>query len=455
MKDLTQGNEGKLILKFAIPMLLGNVFQQLYNVVDSSIVGHFIGKEALSAVGSSFPILFALVSLVIGFATGSTILISQFFGAKKLDKVKQTIDTLYIVIFISSIIFSVIGIAFSGKIFALIELPAEIIPQAKIYFNIMMLANISMFGYNATSAILRGLGDSKTPLYFLIISTVLNIILDLLFVVVFKWGISGAAIATVISYTIAFVSAIIYLNKTHNIININVLKLKFNNSIFMKNLRVGLPSGFQSLFVALGMIMLFSIVNRFGTDVIAAYSSALRIDSFAMMPAMNFNIALTAFVGQNIGAKKYKRVKRGMIYTILMTSVISIIFSILIFFFSKPLMQIFTPDINIISVGAEYFTIVSLFYIFFSIMFSINAVFRGAGDTLFPMFITLFALWTVRIPLAYFLAMDIEINSLLDWTAIPVDRKGIWWSIPLGWFSGMVLTIIYYFIGRWRRIKDF
>ena len=190
-----------------------------------------------------------------------------------------------------------------------------------------MLGNIAMFGYNATSAILRGLGDSKTPLYFLIISTVLNIILDLLFVVVFKWGVAGASLATVISYTIAFVAAIIYLNKTHKLIDINILKLKFNNSIFIKNLRVGLPSGFQSLFVALGMIMLFSIVNSFGTDVIAAYSSALRIDSFAMMPAMNFSIALTAFVGQNIGAKKYKRVRRGMIYTIFMTSVISIVFS--------------------------------------------------------------------------------------------------------------------------------
>jgi len=455
MKDLTQGNEGKLILKFAIPMLLGNVFQQLYNVVDSSIVGHFVGKEALSAVGASFPLLFALVSLVIGFATGSTILIAQFFGAKKIDKVKQTIDTLYIVIFITSVIISVVGIVFSGKIFELIELPAEIIPQAKIYFNIMMLGNIAMFGYNATSAILRGLGDSKTPLYFLIISTVLNIILDLLFVVVFKWGVAGASLATVISYTIAFVAAIIYLNKTHKLIDINILKLKFNNSIFIKNLRVGLPSGFQSLFVALGMIMLFSIVNRFGTDVIAAYSSALRIDSFAMMPAMNFSIALTAFVGQNIGAKKYKRVRRGMIYTIFMTSVISIVFSIIIFFFSRPLMLMFTPDSSVIAIGVEYFTVVSLFYISFSIMFSVNAVFRGAGDTLFPMFITLFALWAVRVPLAYFLSMDIEINSLFNWTSIPVDRMGIWWSIPLGWLSGMILSIIYYFVGRWRRIKDF
>ncbi len=453
MKDLTKGNEGKLILKFALPMLLGNVFQQLYNVVDSSIVGHFIGKEALSAVGASFPILFALISLVIGFATGSTILISQFFGSKKLDKVKETIDTLYIVIFITSIIFSVIGIVFSGKIFELIDLPQEIIPQAKTYFNILMLGNIAMFGYNATSSILRGLGDSKTPLFFLIISTVINIILDLLFVVVFKWGIAGTAIATVIAYSGAFITAIIYLNRTHQLIDINILKLKFNNSIFLKSLKIGLPSGFQSLFVALGMIVLFSIVNQFGTDVIAAYSAALRIDSFAMMPAMNFSIALTAFVGQNIGAKKYERVKRGLYYTIFMTSVISIIFSVLIVLFSNSLMNIFTPDINVVAIGVEYFAIVSFFYITFSIMFSINSVFRGAGDTLVPMFITLFALWGVRVPLAYFLAMDIEINTLFDWIIIPKDRTGIWWSIPLGWFSGMILSIIYYFIGRWKRMK--
>ncbi len=453
MKDLTTGKEGKLIFQFALPMLIGNVFQQLYNIIDSVIVGNFIGKEALSAVGASFPIFFALISLVIGFAMGSTILISQFFGAKKIDQVKQTIDTLYIVAFITSIFITIFGIIFSKQLFLLIDLPEAIIPQAKLYFNVLMLGNISVFGFNATTAILRGLGDSKTPLYFLIISTVINIVLDILFVVVFKWGIAGTAIATVIAYTVAFISAIIYLNKTHKLINISVLKLQFSKSIFAKSIKIGLPSGFQSLFVALGMIVLFSIVNKFGTDVIAAYSAAMRIDTFAIMPAMNFSIALTAFVGQNIGAKKYDRVKKGLIATIIMTSIISIVFSIIIVIFSHSLMNIFTPDANVIAIGVEYFFIVSFFYIAFSILFSVNSVFRGAGDTLFPMFITLFALWAVRVPLAYVFATHLEINTILNWEIIPIDRKGIWWSIPFGWLSGMVLSIIYYFMGRWKKYK--
>lgn len=453
MKDLTQGKEGRLILKFALPMLIGNVFQQLYNVVDSSVVGNFVGKEALSAVGASFPIIFALVSLVIGYATGSTILISQFFGAKKIDKVKQTIDTLFIVIFISSIVLTVVGIIFSKKIFILTDLPEEIIPQAVQYFNILMIGNIAMFGFNATSAVLRGLGDSKTPLYFLIISTVINIGLDLLFVIVFKWGITGTAVATVIAYSTSFVLAIVYLNRTHKVFNISLFKLKFDKEIFVKGLKVGLPSGFQSLFVSIGMVVLFSIINRFGTDVIAAYSVAMRIDSFAMMPAMNFSMALAAFVGQNIGANKYDRVKKGLLSTIFMTSAISLAFSAIAIIFSRQLMQIFTPDLAVIEIGMEYFMIVGIFYVTFSIMFSVNAVFRGAGDTLFPMFITLFALWAVRVPLAYFLSMDIEFNGIIDWLSTPANRQGIWWSIPLGWISGMTLSIIYYFIGRWKTYK--
>ncbi|MEA3316835.1 MAG: MATE family efflux transporter, partial [Bacteroidota bacterium] len=292
MKDLTQGKESKLILKFALPMLLGNVFQQLYNVVDSIIVGNFIGKEALAAVGASFPIIFLFLSLIIGIASGSTIVISQYFGAKRLKEVKQTIETLYIFLFFASITVSIIGIIFSEEIFRLLQLPEGIIPQATSYFNIFIGGVLVSFGFNGTSAILRGLGDSKTPLYFLILSTILNIGLDLLFVLVFKWGISGVASATVIAQGLTFISAIIYLNKNHQIVNLNILNLKFNKNIFIKSIKIGLPTGIQQSFVAIGMMALMSIVNTFGTNVIAAYSVGTRINSLASMPAMNFATAL-------------------------------------------------------------------------------------------------------------------------------------------------------------------
>jgi len=219
MKDLTEGKEGKLIFNFAMPMLLGNVFQQLYNIVDSAVVGNYIGKEALAAVGASFPIIFTLISLIIGVASGAMIVISQYYGAKDIEKVKRTIDTFYIFVFLASILISIIGVIYSERIFRLMQLPEDIIPQAKTYFNIYVLGMISFFGFNGTSAVLRGLGDSKTPLYFLILATLINIILDLLFVIVFKWGIAGVAYATLVSQTGAFVTAILYLNKTHEIIN--------------------------------------------------------------------------------------------------------------------------------------------------------------------------------------------------------------------------------------------
>ncbi len=438
MKDLTEGKEGRLILKFALPMLLGNVFQQLYNIVDSIIVGKFIGKEALAAVGASFPIIFAFLSLIIGIATGSTIVISQYFGAKEIEKVKRTIDTLFIFLFFASIIISIVGIIFSEDIFRLLQLPAEVIPQAKVYFNIFIGGVIVSFGFNGTSAILRGLGDSKTPLYFLIISTFFNIGFDLLFVLVFKWGVAGVAIATVLAQAGAFITAIYYLNRTHKIIQFSFVNLVFDKSIFKKSIRIGLPTGIQQTFVALGMTALISIVNTFGTNVIAAYSVVMRIGSLATLPAMNFSAALSTFVGQNIGAKKMERVKSGFISTLKMSSAVSIVMSAFILIGSSFLMNLFTNDPDVIRYGKEYLLIVGGFYVVFSAMFTISGVMRGAGDTLIPMFFSLISLWLIRIPGAWILSRHF-------------GEAGIWWSMPLGWAVGLTLAYIYYLTGNWKK----
>lgn len=437
MKDLTVGKEAKVIIQFALPMVFGNIFQQLYNVVDSIVIGNYIGKEALAAVGASFPILFLLISLVIGLGSGFTIIISQYFGSKNLEKVKRTIDTTYIILFFASIIVSILGIIFSGPIFRLTDLPVEILPDAKLYLNIYFSGMVFFFGFSGTSAILRGLGDSKTPLYFLILSTITNIILDLLFVIVFKWGIAGVAVATVISQALAFIIAICYLNRNHEIVNVSVRKFVFDRGILKTSIRIGLPSGLQQTFVALGFIALYGIVNQFGTTTIAAYSVATRIDSFALMLAMNFAAALAAFVGQNIGANKPQRVKNGLRITWFITSGISISISILVTLFGENLMRLFTPDQNVISIGKNYLVIVSSFYILFSTLFVVNAVLRGAGDTLIPMFNTLIALWIIRVPASYFLAEKIGVD-------------GIWWAIPLGWVAGTILSLLYYFSGKWK-----
>jgi putative MATE family efflux protein len=418
-------------------MVFGNVFQQLYNVADSVVIGNFVGNEALAAVGASFPIIFLLIAMVIGVTSGFTIIISQYFGSKDIEKVRRTIDTTYILLFFAAIFITVFGIIFSGAIFRLTDLPEEIIPQAKLYLNIYFTGTIFFIGFNATSAILRGMGDSKTPLYFLVMSTVTNILLDLLFVVVFKWGIAGAAVATVIAQGGAFVTAMVYLNKRHPVVNISVRKYIYDREIMRKSVRIGLPSGLQQTFVALGMLALYGIVNRFGTVTIAAYGVAVRIDSFASLLAMNFAAALSAFVGQNLGANKPERINAGLKATWLMTSATSIFFSIIVVFFGRGLMRLFTPDQAVINIGNDYLVIVGLFYIIFSTLFVVNAVMRGAGDTIAPMFITLVALWLIRVPASYFLAGKIGVT-------------GIWWAVPIGWGVGMTLSWFYYKSGKWK-----
>lgn len=419
-------------------MLIGNVFQQMYTMINSIIVGKFVGKEALAAVGASFPLIFTLISLVIGIAIGATIVIAQYFGAKDMKKVTRAIDTLMVFTLIASVVVTIAGILLSKPIFKLTDLPDDVLPLAVTYFNIYMMGSIFAFGFNSISAILRGMGDSKTPLYFLIISTLLNIGLDFLFVLGFHWGVAGVAWATVISQAVALLCAIIYLNRTHEIFRVTWRKPEYDRSIMRKSLVIGFPVGFQQAFVALSMLAMYWLVNRFGTNVTAAFSVAFRIDSFASMPAMNFAMALASFVGQNLGANKPERVRKGFLTTLSMTSVFSVAISVICILFAGPVMRLFTNDPEVIAVGKDYLMIVTGFYILFSSMFVVGGVMRGAGDTFIPMLITFFALWIVRIPVGYIMSEKFGYH-------------GIWWSIPIGWGVGLSLSYVYYLSGRWKR----
>jgi len=381
--------------------------------------------------------MFTLIALVIGVAFGGTIVISQYFGAKDFEKVRRAIGTIYVLMFGMAIILSAVGLIFIDEILALVDIPAEVLPQATAYLKIIIGGIIVFFGFNGTSAILRGLGDSRTPMVFIIISTFFNIFFDLLFVIKFGWGIEGAAYATIISQGGAFVTAMIYLNRHHKLISIRFKDFVFDKKIFMQSIRIGLPTGFQQTFVALGMMALLKIVNQFGTNVIAAYSVAGRIDSIAIQPGMIFSQALAAFVGQNIGAGKKDRVRKGLIATFLMSAGIAVLLTITIISIRGELIGLFNKDPEVIRIGAEYLLIVSSFYIIFSGLFTLNGVLRGAGDTLIPMFITLFALWLVRIPGAWFLSER-------------MGETGIWWAVPIGWGAGTILTFFYYLTGKWK-----
>ena len=443
MKDLTTGNEGRLIFNFALPLLLSSLFQQLYSFVDSIIVGHYLGFEALTAIGNAMPIIFGLISLVIGVGIGGTIVISQYFGAKDEQNLRKAIDTLFVFLFFAAIIITVAGLLLAKPILNLVNIPPGSEKMALTYLTVFLSGTIMFFGYNGVSAVLRGLGDSKTPLYFMILSTFLNIGLDILFIVALKMGVAGAALASVIAQGTAFLIAVVYLNINHKVIRIRLTGWQFDWEIFKKSMRISLPTGLQQTFVAIGMWALYSVVNRFAEPVPSAYTAAGRVNMMAMLPAMAFAQALSTFTGQNIGAGKINRISKGLKVTILISSVGCIFITVLILLSGKQILGLFSPqesrhNLEFIKTGWEYLIIVSSFYLAFNIMLIFTSIMRGAGDTIIPMFITLIALWGIRVPLAFILS-----NTQLQET-------GIWWAIPSGWTFGMILSIIYYFTGRWK-----
>lgn len=447
MKDLTQGKEGRQILLFAVPMLIGNVFQQLYNVVDSIVVGKYIGSVALAAVGASFPILFTLAALIGGVVMGSSILVSQYFGAKNYHQVKITSDTLQIFLLISSTILTLIFFIFSRSIFRMLSIPEEVMPDAVRYFDIIILTTtVPSFAMFGISSVLRGVGNSKTPIYFIVSSILLNIVLDLVFVLQFHWGIDGVAWATGIATILAWVSLWYYLNRKENSMvrfNLNFRKWEFNWENFRLSLKIGLPSGIQQTLVGLGSMALLGIVSPYGTAVLAAYAAAGRVDMFVSMPSMNLAAALSSFVGQNLGAGKFERIKQGLKSSLIYSSALCIFLSLTVVFFGEEIMKLFvdsnSPHYNeIIQIGKEYLVIVTSFYIVFTTMFIINGVMRGAGATLVPMLITTLSLWVIRVPLAYLLSDKF-------------GESGIWWSIPIGWTAGFIGALIYYKSGLWKK----
>lgn len=437
IKSFTEGSPSKQIFFFTMPILLGSFFQQLYNIVDSIVVGQFLGKNMLAAIGASFPVIFAIISLIIGVASGFTVVVAQYFGAKQNERVKATISTMYFFIFGFSALATALSLLYSKEVFLMLNLPEHLLEGATLYFNIYVSGLVLFFGYSGTSAILRGLGDSKTPLYFLIFSTLLNIILDIILVYYFHFQIDGIAYATIISQGVAFVLLAIYVHRRNTHLQLSFRTITFDMDIFKKALRIGLPSGIQMVAVSMGMVVISRIVNGFGTEVIAAYAVAMRIDSLGSLPAMAYSQSLASFTGQNIGAGALGRVKQGYRASLFQSMVICVIMTLVIILFGNDLMRLFTDDPEVIRIGTEYLIIVSSFYILFALLFNSNGALKGAGDTIIPMFITIIALWVVRIPVAYYL------SSFLG-------ERGVWYAIPVGWAVGAVFSTLYFFSGRWR-----
>lgn len=437
MKDLTTGHEGKSIFFFAMPMLIGSLFQQLYNTADSIIVGRFIGKEAMAAVSGANPIMFLLVAALMGVSLGFSILVSQFYGSGDLKKVKATIDTTYILLFIGSILISILGIVFGGPMLRLMNTPESVFSQSKLYLTIIFGGILFSAGYNSVSAILRGLGDSITPLYFLIIATILNIVLDLTFIVVLKMGVEGVALATIIAQAVSFIISIIYLNKKHEVLKFKIKGIIYDNKIFKDGLRLGLPSGVQQMLFSIGNMALQFLVNSYGTSAMAAFGAGLRIENFISLPIMNLGSAVSTFVVQNIGAGENERVKKGIRESIKMTLVLAVIVIALILLFRENLIALFNTDKDVIKIGSSYLFIIGPFFLFIGTSFVLSSAMKGAGDSMFALISSIVSLWLGRLPASYMLSRFFGTN-------------GIWMGIPFGWTLGLIVTVIYYNKGRWK-----
>lgn len=438
--DLTQGKVWKIIPAFVFPLLIGNLLQQMYNLVDSVIVGHFLGKEALAAVSASFFIYYFIISLVIGVGSGITVVISQYYGARQYDKVQSAFSSIFIFTFCIGIILSVLGFIFAEPFFHLTKTPEDVIPGAVRYFRVYISGTFIFITLNSLLSVFRGMGDSTRPMIFVLITAVLNIVLDILFIIILKWDIEGVAFATVLAQAIGVVVSLFYLHRRHPLLSLKRKDLKFEFPLFLRGIKIGLPTSIQQCSLSIGLLTLLGVVNVFGTDVLTAYGAAGKIDTLITQAILTLSSAMSAFCGQNMGANMVSRVHKGVRFAMLINVVFSMTVFLLICFFGHEMMMIFTSDESVIAIGNDYLRIVGAVFVLHGAMNVMNGAMRGAGDTLFAMITGIVTFWLIRVPLAYFLSERIGYN-------------GIWWAISISITLGFFVTCVYYLSGHWKRRK--
>lgn len=432
MKDLTNGNEFRTLFCFSLPILVGNLFQQLYNVADSIIVGRVLGRENLAAVGFCFQITLILVALSMGLTMGTSILISKYFGAREELKLRSVIDTGFIFSAGLSVLITLAGIILSDDMIRLFRVPEDTAAFAYTYLRIIFMGAVPSFLYNTITNILRGLGDSKSPVYFLIGACFLNIFLDLLFVKYMHMGIGGAAFATVLSQFFSFLGSFVYMHLYYPQYRIRVRRPDFQIPVLKDTLRIGVPSMAQQLFRSIGFMTLQGMVNGFGSACMAAYAVVTKIDSFALLPALNMGQALANFTAQNRGAGKEERAKRGFRAALIMGWSITFIITLLVLALGGRIIGLFTTDKEVIAIGMVYLWIVGGFYIVETTMQMLNGILLGYEKPFVPLISTIASLCLMQVPTAF----------LLSQTAL--DYVGIWIAAPVGWIGGVLIRMIYY-----------
>lgn len=436
--DMTKGNEVGLLLRFALPMLVGNIFQQLYNMVDSIIVGKFVGSNALGAVGAVGNLNFLFFSLCLGLASGIGILISQFFGAGKDDYVKKIIANSVYIIIISGAVMSIISFVFARPILHLMNTPAENMKDAVIYMQIVCGATVIVAIYNGISSILRALGDSKTPLIFLIVSSFINVGLDLLFVLVFHWGVAGAAWATVIAQFISAIGSILFALSRNPYLRLEKRHFTVDNDIIKKSFQIGLPVAGQNAMIAFSCVALQSVVNNYGATVMAAYTATSRVEQLVQQPFGSLGTAVSTFAGQNVGAGKYDRVSTSCKKSTLIVLVFSLMMIAVMFLFGDPIVRLFVNEPDVIEIGARGLRITSFMYFALGMIYITRGMLNGVGDAAYAMINGLTEV-VGRIGFAYLLM------------AIPaIGMWGVWYTNGLTWILAGAAGIIRFFQGKWK-----
>lgn len=444
-RDMTEGTPWKRIVEFAIPMLLGNIAQQFYNTADSIIVGKYIGDNALAAVGSAGPVLNLLMVLLIGISTGAGIMVAQYFGAKDREKLSRSIGVCITLTAIASVFIMVVGPLIARPLLTLLNTPESIIDWCQDYLTIFFIGIAGFNYYNILSGILRGLGDSVSALVFLLVSTFLNVILDIWFVAGFNMGVPGVALATVIAQGVSAVLCVIKLMKMRDIFDFSIEMLRPVKEYSFRLIKLGLPSGLTHAIFALAMVAVQSLTNSFGEMVIACNVIVMRVDGLAMMPNFTFGNAMTTFAGQNVGARKIDRVDKGTGDGLKLAVGVSTVITAIILIFGKYLVRIFTDTSELVDLSMHMMRILAVGYIAMAVTQSLSGVMRGAGDTVTPMWISLITTIVLRVPIAYTIAYFTRS------AAYPTGRpESTYVSLLVAWVFGAIITTISFKKGKWR-----
>ncbi len=435
-RDLTQGKELKAIVAFSLPMFAGYVFQQFYNVVDMAVLGKLIGTDALAASGAAFPLLFFWTSIMQGVAVAFTILSSHFYGKKNLLILPDLLFNSLVISIVLGLLIVFLGLVSAYPAFRLMGIKGSLLSLTMEYYEMLLYGSFFMSGYFSIVAIMRGLGDSETPLYLGIIANLFNLMMDIVFVRYLNLGIWGVALATDLAFVIVFFASIIILSRKLNNLLPSIAG-QINSGIITEVFSLGLPNAMARSVKAISIFVFFILVGRFGKDIFTSYAVGSRAVSLALSPALILSTTITAFVGQNYGAGYNRRIRRGFVNSVFFVIILATVFSLIFMSFPHFIMRIFTNDANVITHGSNYLVIVARFFLLFYLMQFFFGLLKGLGNTTVPMRITWFYILVVQLPVAYFFAFR-------PFTFIPENVLALWWAEPAGWIAGFFVSLVWY-----------